>query len=59
MTGTKTAQLEIVNDPTDHTDLDSKLSNFVRFAETVEPESIESSAILKIADLAHSLVAEV
>lgn len=59
MAGTKNVQLEIVSDPTDHSDLDSKLSNFVRFAETVEPQSVESSAILKIADLAHSLVAEV
>ncbi|MBT5242425.1 MAG: hypothetical protein HOL61_17755 [Rhodospirillaceae bacterium] len=59
MARTQKAQLQVVSDPTDHSELDSKLSNFVRFAETVEPTPEESSAILKIADLAHSLVAEV
>lgn len=59
MAATEQAHLKVVDDPTDHSDLNNKLSNFVRFAETVEPESVESTAILKIADLAHSLVAEV
>ena len=59
MARTQKAQLQVVSDPTDHSELDSKLSNFVRFAETVETTPEESSAILKIADLAHSLVAEV
>jgi diguanylate cyclase (GGDEF)-like protein len=59
MVGTKKAQLELVANPNNHRDLDDKLSKFVRFAETVEPTSVESTAIMKIAELAHTLVAEV
>lgn len=59
MAANQKPQLELVSNPTDHSDLDNKLTNFVRFAEEVEPTAVESTAIVKIAELAHSLVAEV
>lgn len=59
MAGASKPQLEVVTDPTDHRDLEDKLSKFVRFAEEVKPAEIEQTAIVKIAELAHSLVAEV
>ena len=59
MAKTQNAQLEVVSDPKDHSELDNKLSNFVRIAEEVKPAAAEQSVILKIAELAHSLVAEV
>ena len=55
----KNTHLELVSDPTDHSELDDKLSKFVQLAEEVKPAEVEQTAILKIAELAHSLVGEV
>ncbi len=59
MAETQKQNLDDHPDPTDHSELDTKLSNFVRFAEEVKPAVPEQTAILKIAELAHTLVQEV
>lgn len=59
MSGVPERQVDDLPAVPDHTELQAKLSNFVRFAEQFRPTQPDLDQIRKIAEIAHTLVDEV